>query len=298
MAEADTYGFSCQATGILSTRSSSKPWYSLALIELMMRLFRIVLFVASLLAAATLSTVNWGQQQAPLNTKRENPQGAQKPPTTDTSENHHPAARQYDSTDEKLYQWPPPWWSPFWSNWAIVLVGLGAAVVALRTLSQISEQAVQTRNAADAATLNAQAIINFERPWITIRAECIGFRITVAAVNEGRTPAEVTLHVGKQCVILAEESLPVQPIYPTGSSLDESILSPSSPPVCVFLCEVDIWNSDELLEAINSGQKALFIMGHILYRSTLHKARVDLPTRLAGASDICRDIRSKIPWDN
>jgi hypothetical protein len=244
----------------------------------MMRLFRIVLCVAFLLAAATLSPVNWGQQQAPPNSKRENPLAAQKSPTTDTSENHHPATKQYDPTDEKSYQWPPPWWSPFWSNWAIVLVGSGAAVVALRTLSQIREQAVQTRKAADAATLNAQAIINFERPWITIRAVCVGFRITVTAVNEGRTPAEVTLHVGKQCVILAEESLPVQPIYPTGSSLDESILSPSSAPVRVFLCEVDIWNSEELLGAINSGQKALFIMGHILYRSALHKARVDLPT--------------------
>jgi hypothetical protein len=243
-----------------------------------MRPLRIVLCVAFLLTAGTLSPVTWGRQQTPPDTKRENPQGAQKPPTVATPENHPPATKQFGSTDEERYHWPPPWWSPFWSNWAIVLVGLGAAVVALRTLSQIREQAVQTRKAADAATLNAQAIINFERPWITIRGECVGFRIAVTAVNEGRTPAEVTLHVGKQCVILAEESLPVQPIYPAGYSLDESILSPSSAPVRVFLCEVDIWNRDETLEAINSGQKALFIMGHILYRSALHKARVDLST--------------------
>ena len=164
---------------------SSKPWYSLALIDVMMRLIRIVLCATFVLAGVRLSPVTWGRQQPPSDTKRENPHGAQKPPTIAVAGNHSPTTTQHDSAAEELYRWPPPWLSPFWSNWAIVLVGLGAAVVALRTLSQIREQAVQTRKAADAATLNAQAIINFERPWITIRAECIRFRIEVTAHGLG-----------------------------------------------------------------------------------------------------------------
>jgi hypothetical protein len=62
----------------------------------------------------------------------------------------------------------PPWWDVAWSTWALVGVGVVAAYLALRTLSDIREQTKNTKVAADAALLNAQAVINAERAWLMV----------------------------------------------------------------------------------------------------------------------------------
>jgi hypothetical protein len=96
---------------------------------------------------------------------------------------------------------------PTWSNWALVIVGIGAIISALRTLSAIRKQtehigrqalsmrrqtkilrasvAVAEKN-AQSAKITADALINSERAWVD--GEIVNnsaLRIT----NYGRTPA-------------------------------------------------------------------------------------------------------------
>lgn len=52
------------------------------------------------------------------------------------------------------------------SNWALVIVGIGAIIAALRTLRTLSEQTLATKESADAAKLSAEALVNSERAWV------------------------------------------------------------------------------------------------------------------------------------
>jgi hypothetical protein len=67
----------------------------------------------------------------------------------------------------------PPWWDVAWSTWALVFIGGLAAWIALRTLRDIKKQTINTTKAADAALLNAQAIISSERAWIMVELEWV-----------------------------------------------------------------------------------------------------------------------------
>jgi hypothetical protein len=72
-----------------------------------------------------------------------------------------------------LQEKPPSWWDVAWSTWALVGVGIVAAYLALRTLSDIQKQTKNTKIAADAALLNAQAVINAERAWVIVDLDWI-----------------------------------------------------------------------------------------------------------------------------
>jgi hypothetical protein len=69
----------------------------------------------------------------------------------------------------------------------LVLVGIGGIWIAVRALKP-------TKDAAEAALANAQAVINSERPWLVVMIEPIedipGMYV-VRAVNKGRTPAQL-----------------------------------------------------------------------------------------------------------
>lgn len=78
------------------------------------------------------------------------------------------------------------------SNWVLAFFALIAAGIALKTLNEIRAQTNATRIAADAAVLNAKALINSERPWllVTIEQRATAPHIyDVQARNAGRTPA-------------------------------------------------------------------------------------------------------------
>ena len=84
---------------------------------------------------------------------------------------------------------PPGWyrfftWPDSMTAWAILL-----------TLWAVVGQTNETKRSAQAALLNAQAVINAERPWVLISVKSPpgpmgGF--TVHARNRGRTPAMIT----------------------------------------------------------------------------------------------------------
>lgn len=93
----------------------------------------------------------------------------------------------------------PAWSDAFWSNWALVLVGIAASYLALRSLrviktqtrhieqqvkemqasskqtdkliEQATKQAEAAKDAANSALVNAQAVVNSERAWVMARIE-------------------------------------------------------------------------------------------------------------------------------
>lgn len=76
----------------------------------------------------------------------------------------------------------------------LVFVGIGGVWAALKTLKSIDRQTVATKEAAKAALLNAQAVINSERAWIhgEILQSWIGSnRWTLQVKNHGKTPAQI-----------------------------------------------------------------------------------------------------------
>jgi hypothetical protein len=94
------------------------------------------------------------------------------------------------------------------SNWWLV-------IVAALTGGVIGWQSIETRKAAQGAFLNAQAVINSERPWIvmTIEPGKKPNEFLLKAVNRGRTPAAI-LSAGEGVAIIEPGTpLPAVPEY-------------------------------------------------------------------------------------
>ena len=70
--------------------------------------------------------------------------------------------------NQQLCYWKQAFGPAYAANWALVLIGLVAGIMAWLTLRPIADQARFGRIAADAAKLNAEAVVNAERAWIRV----------------------------------------------------------------------------------------------------------------------------------
>lgn len=80
-------------------------------------------------------------------------------------------------------------------TWLLVFVGLGGVWAALRTIGTLEKQADAGKDAAKAAVLSAQAVINSERAWIDgqfVKNVDIATRYILSIKNYGKTPAMVS----------------------------------------------------------------------------------------------------------
>jgi hypothetical protein len=128
------------------------------------------------------------------------------------------------------------WMGCFWqrafapeylSNWALVLVGIGAIGAAWWTLATIRRQTAATETAANAAKLNAQAVIDAERAWILLEGHNAdrhnfhrdGIDIFLTFHNYGKTPAQI-VEVSLRFVKVSDEEykLPLQYAAPVSYS--------------------------------------------------------------------------------
>jgi hypothetical protein len=89
----------------------------------------------------------------------------------------------------------PPWWDVTWSTWGLFGVGLGGTIAAIWTLVVVKRQGKDTKTTAEAALLNAKAIINAERAWIDAELiKKISMDVTqydLEITNHGKTPARL-----------------------------------------------------------------------------------------------------------
>lgn len=99
-------------------------------------------------------------------------------------------------------------------NWVLVVVG---AI----TASVVGWQSYETRKAATAALLNAQAVINAERAWMIVNIEPFRPETIVSelyfrtvCVNRGKTPAIVLSFSSETVICHSPDDLPSPALYP------------------------------------------------------------------------------------
>ncbi len=152
------------------------------------------------------------------------------------------------------------------SEWWVVII---AAI----TASVVCWQSWETRKSAAAALLNAQAVINSERPWIVAVLEAVkgpmgGFNVRVK--NKGRTPAMIlSAHLG--CVVVKNvAALPKEAPGGVGSLLENRIVTPDETVWVVWFDDRTLRNilKTALPDAIEGTQ--IFVFGRIVYVDLLN----------------------------
>jgi hypothetical protein len=186
--------------------------------------------------------------------------------------------------------------------WAayVVLAFLGYAgiMLAISTLKKIERQtaaaetaAIAAQNAAQAALMNAQAVIDADRPWLVVSVEPSptvenGFMVT--ATNRGRSPARIVATAEQLRIAVDETRLPAMPEYgnsePVPPMVPIILLQGESTGLKSFsrsdareLCE-----SDEQFARIESWEEKIFLYGRVLYNDL-----VAPPDRQAHQTDWC-----------
>ena len=179
----------------------------------------------------------------------------------------------------------PPLWS--WHDrvlWAagvlLAIEGLSGIMMALSVLKRIERQTISAGTAAaaaavsaQAALLNAQAIIDSERPWLLITVEPspgMENSFAVMATNRGRTPATIVATAEGMEFAIDEAHLPASPEYGEARPprVPIILLSGESTPIESFsrdgwrrICE-----SEERFTRVANWEEKAYIYGKVVYK--------------------------------
>ena len=151
----------------------------------------------------------------------------------------------------------------------LLIVGIIGTRYALRTLKNIERQTAAGEKAADAARLNAQAVINAERPWILVTIESVegpmgGFNIRVR--NRGRTPAMITVAYWGCAAVKEVTDLPREPSYWPRKLVKDRIVMPDGAAKIWWFDPGTLHNmlKEDFPRFTWEGQ--VFVFGTVLYR--------------------------------
>jgi len=199
-----------------------------------------------------------------------------------------------DTPQPRVIPVNPPPVTPIWTlhervSWAayIVLAVLGyvGIMIALSTLRKIERNteaaeaaAEAARSTAHAALLNAQAVIDAERPWILISVEASlhaenGF--TVTATNRGRSPAQIVSTTEQVKIALDETKLP--------KKSEIEFREPVTPKVPIILLSGEFvglrtfsradargfCETDEQFARIESWEDKIYLFGRVVYKDLI-----------------------------
>jgi hypothetical protein len=192
-----------------------------------MRKYLAVLVLA--LAVVTLQADDQANQtqQARHSDKPSSPVQAIAPRQT-SSQSVRPAQEKHVDADVRIVTAPEKDRydkAAFWATIALVVVGFAGIFVGVRTLKILKRQTKAPEDAAQAALLNAQALIKAERAWIMVDLEwpnsdkptqivnSSGESITSVPIllrcfNEGKTPCWIT---GKRLCAQIVDAIPEKP---------------------------------------------------------------------------------------
>lgn len=267
-------------------------WYSCAMIPKGLRVIPVLLVLAAPLA--TSQTVG-GSAIAPQSPAA--PAGKVAPnaaPPTGRSDCNGGACE--DQQPRVIVSVPTPQPAPWrWQDrveWAAIValpillyVGM---VLALATLKKIERQTraleEATRSIADhaqAALLNAQAIVDAERPWLLIGVEPSysvkdGFNVTVS--NRGRMPAQIVATLSQTTIAVDEALLPKRPEYDGAKPappLVSTILVPGeSMSIKTFSRDevAAVCGSNERLKRVEEWEEKIFLYGKVIYRDLIARS--------------------------
>lgn len=184
---------------------------------------------------------------------------------------------------------PTPWlmheriaWG---ANIVLAIVGYVGIMMALSVLKKIERQTRSAETAAEAAAvsahaamLNAQAIIDAERPWLLISVEpSLGQEnsFIVMVTNRGRTPASIVATSEQIRIAIDEANLPAAPEYDSGD--------PTPPLVPIILLPGEtsgiktfsreeargVCDSEERFKKIENWDEKIYLYGKIIYRDLI-----------------------------
>jgi hypothetical protein len=158
-------------------------------------------------------------------------------------------------------------------NIALVVVGIAGIITAVCTLKIIRTQTFATVKAAEAALLNAQAVIKAERPWMIIEptpiphAPLSGY-VSFDAYNRGRTPAEITNYQGDFFFHGIDEGFDLEPTFAPLERLYREYISPGNK-VSVYTFSIDGVLASDQWQWMHQEQKRLYFKGRIVYRDLI-----------------------------
>jgi hypothetical protein len=162
-----------------------------------------------------------------------------------------------------------------------------------RQTTKLEESIVIATDSAKAALLNAQAVINSERPWMFIATNpAVGnpreTHVKFTAVNRGRTPAEIIAYTGDFTYAEKAEDLDPAPHYGlAGLELAHKKYMCTGDSFEVFDFDCSAIISQQQWEENQRNRKRLIFIGHVVYR--------DLITRDKHETCYCYWL-SPVPW--
>jgi hypothetical protein len=213
----------------------------------------LIIFIGAILSMSRYAEHRKAEQSN--NTQVSSPQTAVAP-NDDSKSKENPDKTKYRPDFIDTFTWPE-----------------GATVWALfLTLIVIAWQSTETRDAAKAALLNAQALINSERPWIMATIEeSIGPRggFQLYVTNKGRSPAMIT-EAQLGCVVAPDVSaLPKRAPYGDGSMAKDRIILHGEKQVMTWFSAGTLKNIVGEDFPFASGEEDVFVFGRIVYRDLL-----------------------------
>ena len=210
-----------------------------------------------------------GQPNKASNKERQNSANRQPSAVTpDSAEKHKSSNADQTEPNPDSPKWYESLERPEW--WLVIL--------GFPTLVFVGWQAWETRKSASAALLNAQALVNSERPWmvITIEHSPSVFQddvFTIKAINRGRSPAEVISRSENCLIVKGEGQMPPEPMYTETGTLRNSqivvtegefTLETVSEGYLHQMCE-----SEEMFAELKSFTRQAYIFGQIVYRDLI-----------------------------
>jgi len=164
--------------------------------------------------------------------------------------------------------------TPFWFRFFTWHEGVTAWAILL-TLLAIAEQTQQTRNAAEAgldsanaARLNAQSLVNSERPWLiaeAVKNSQMPHFYEIQITNCGRTPARFISGDAAHNFVERPDLLPVPPIYSSPFTIPKQVLIATGKGFPI----PHGYSIPHLLDIPEAANKTLIVYGRIIYEDTI-----------------------------
>lgn len=167
----------------------------------------------------------------------------------------------------------------------LAFVGYAGVMLVYFLLKKIERQtafgevaAEAAAKSAHAALLNAQAVINSERPWILITVEpsrSMENSFTIMATNRGRTPAKIMATTEQAMIAVDERYLPIPPEYENEepkAPVVPIILVPSESTVIKSFRRDEVkalCDSEERFKRIETWEEKVYLYGKVIYRDLI-----------------------------
>lgn len=186
--------------------------------------------------------------------------------------NNQAPAPNAQASDTQSPDWytRPDWWLAIFGFPTLVFVGAQAWLMRQHAM-HLEQLANAASDNAAAARLNAQAIINSERPWIAMvikRDNRLPNFFRLIAENRGRTPAAI-VSVKAGCAEVGNSSdLPSIPVYSKSKEFNEPLLLIQGEPQGMHDLSPDCVR-EGYFPGVTDWKKIGFIFGSVCYRDLL-----------------------------